>query len=314
VAAVLLVGGPVAAALLLRPGNGAAVPTLSSSTAAPLPAATAPNNASSGFPVPPRGAIVFSREMGPDALALGVVPRPRAVLVQASVVGPQARGAGGLDVRFAVGGAAAAGAACGPGCYRATVAMSGRPTAVEVDVRDGPSPTRWRVALPAAWPPRDAAALLVAAGKAWRALRSLSFHERLGSGLHLTVTSDWRIQAPDRLAYTIVGGGAGVIIGDRRWDRQPGSASWTPSPQQPVTQPIPFWVSATDAHVLGTATVQGRPVWRISFFDPGTPAWFTVSVDRATMRTLDLRMVTTAHFMHDVYGSFNAAPPVEPPR
>jgi hypothetical protein len=313
-AAVLLVGGPVTAALLLRPGNGSTAPAFSSSAAAPAPTATTPGKASSGFPAPPRGAVVFSRELGSDALALGVVPRPRAVLVQASVVGPQGRGASGLDVRFAVGGAVAVGAACGPGCYRATVATSGRPAAVEVDVRDGASPARWRAALPAAWPPRDATALLAAAGKAWRALRSLTFHERLGSGSHLTVTSDWRIQAPDRLEYEIVGGGAGVIIGDRRWDRQPGSASWVESPQQPLTQPIPFWVSVTDAHVLGTATVQGRPVWRISFFDPGTPAWFTVSVDRATMRTLDLRMVTTAHFMHDVYGSFNAAPPVEPPR
>jgi hypothetical protein len=313
VAAALLVGGPVAAALLLRPGNSSAVPTLASSTAAPSPGAAVPNNVSSGFPAPPRGAVVFSREMGPDALALGVVPRPRAVLVQASVVGPQARGASGLDVRFAVGGAVAAGAACGPGCYRARLATRGRPTAVEVDVRDGPSPTRWRVALPADWPPRDATALLMGAEKAWRALRSLSFHERLGSGLQHIVTSDWRIQAPDRLAYEIVGSGAAVIIGDRRWDRQPGSASWAQSQQQPVTQPVPFWVSVTDAHVLGTATVQGRAVWRISFFDPGTPAWFTVSVDRATMRTLDLHMVTTAHFMHDAYDSFNAAPPVKPP-
>ena len=298
--------------MLLRPGNGGPAPA--AATAEPVPARPSVPPSPAGFPAPPRGAVVYSREMGPDAFALAVVPRSGGILVQASVVGPQARGATGLDVRFTVGGAVATGTVCGPGCYRAAAAVGGRPAAVEVDVRNGPSPTRWRVALPAVWPPRDATALLARAGKAWRALRSLSFHERLGSGPHETVTSDWRIQAPDRLEYTIVGGGAGVVVGGHRWDRQPGSARWVRSPQQPLTQPLPFWVSVTDAHVLGTATVQGRPVWRISFFDPGTPAWFTVLVDRATMRTLDLHMVTTAHFMHDVYGSFNATPPVEPPK
>jgi hypothetical protein len=32
-----------------------------------------------------------------------------------------------------------------------------------------------------------------------------------------------------------------------------------------------------------------------------------------THRTLDLRMVATAHFMHDRLHSFNAVPPIRPP-
>jgi hypothetical protein len=81
-----------------------------------------------------------------------------------------------------------------------------------------------------------------------------------------------------------------------------------------VTQPVPLWVKVADAHVLGTTTMRGRPAWRVSFFDPGTPAWFEVVLDKATLRTLDLRMVTTAHFMHDVYRSFNSTPGVQAPR
>jgi hypothetical protein len=127
------------------------------------------------------------------------------------------------------------------------------------------------------------------------------------------VTSTWRVQAPDRVAYHVRGGWAGIIVGGRRWDRGPGGA-WTPSPQTPVTQPVPPWVSVADAHLLGTGTVRGRPVWRASFFDPGTPGWFSVVLDRRTLRTLDVRMVTTAHFMHDVFRSFDAAPPIRPPR
>jgi hypothetical protein len=52
----------------------------------------------------------------------------------------------------------------------------------------------------------------------------------------------------------------------------------------------------------------------VSFFDPKTPAWFTVVLDRQTLRTLDLRMVTTAHFMHQVYGAFDATPAIRMPR
>jgi hypothetical protein len=59
--------------------------------------------------------------------------------------------------------------------------------------------------------------------------------------------------------------------------------------------------------------VGGRPVWRISFFDPGTPAWFTIALDKQTLRTLDVWMIATAHFMHDAYGSFNSTKPIEPP-
>jgi hypothetical protein len=113
--------------------------------------------------------------------------------------------------------------------------------------------------------------------------------------------------------YQIDGGYAAVIIGKRRWDKAPGG-SWKGSPQLPITQPTPPWVSATNAHVLGTATVHGRPAWKISFFDPKTPGWFAVVLDRETLRTLDLRMVTTAHFMHEVYGSFDAAPEIRAPR
>jgi hypothetical protein len=121
------------------------------------------------------------------------------------------------------------------------------------------------------------------------------------------------MQAPDRLAYQVKDGWAGIIIGARRWDRPPGGR-WTTSPQAPVVQPVPFWVSAVDAHLLGTATVRGKPALRVSFFDPGSGAWFTVALERRTLRTLDLSMITNAHFMHDVYSSFDRSAPIRPPR
>ena len=301
--AVALVAAPIGAALALRPSAGAGA------TATPAPvasAAPAQPSVRAGFPAPPSGAVVFARQLGADALALGVVPEHGRVLVQASVLGSQGQGASGLPVSFAVGAARANGTACGPGCYRATLPYAG---AVDVVVRG----TRWHVALPTPWPAADANALVLHAGQAWRALQSVTYSERLASGPRRAVTSVWRVTAPDRIAYQVRGGWAGVIVGARRWDRPPGGR-WAASAQSPVTQPQPFWVSAVDAHILAAKTVRGRAVWEVSFFDPGTPAWFDVLLDRETLRTLELHMVTTAHFMHDVYGSFDTTPRVQPPR
>ena len=294
VGSIVLAAALIAAAFVFRPGTSAPA------AAAP---ATTPAAHRSRFPVPPRGAVVFSRQMGGEALALGVVAQGGHVLLQASVVGPQGTGVAGLDV--SLNGKRAS--ACGPGCYRATAA--GRPARVEVRVRS----TRWRVSLPAVWPPRDASALLVRAGRAWRSLHSLSFREQLASDRVHTTTSAWRIEAPGSVAYQVEGGWAGIVVGNRRWDRSPASKGWVASPQAPLTQPVPAWVRVADAHVLGTTILNGRQAWRISFFDPSIPAWFTLAIDRKTFRTLDSRMTATAHFMHDTYRSFNATPAIRPP-
>lgn len=299
-AAVLLVGGPVVVALAFRSNPGQP----SAPTEAAAPAATPGPPATTGFPVPPRGGVLYARQLGAEALALGVVPGRGNVLAQASVLSGQGKGVPGL--RVSLNGKPAAG--CGSGCYRATLA--GRPKSVTVHVRK----TDWRVALPAAWPPRDGTAIVDEATAAWRALDSLSFSEHLASDAVHSTTSAWRIQSPDRVAYRIAGGGPdGIIVGDRRWDRTTPDASWVETPQLRLTQPVPPWTAVEDAHVLGDETLRGHRVWRVSFFDPGTPAWFTVAIDRKTHHTLESRMVTTAHFMHDVYGSFDTTPAIRPP-
>ncbi len=60
--------------------------------------------------------------------------------------------------------------------------------------------------------------------------------------------------------------------------------------------------------------MNGREVWRISFVDPNVPAWFNVSIDKKTLRTLKLSMIAAAHFMHHVYGGFDEPQSIEPPR
>jgi hypothetical protein len=274
-------------------------------SAAPVAPAAAPVSAPAGpaFPSPPSGAVVFSREDGPDALALAVVPGKRPV-GQVSVVGGQGRGVDGLSVSLG----STRATPCGPGCYRATL-PSAHPRSVDVRIRGGDASMRWAVPMPATWPPPDASNLVARAGNVWRSLHSLAFFDRLGSDAAHVVVSHWVAVAPDRLAYRIPGGPSAVIVGGKRWDKMPGSR-WIESPQSlPVRQPVPVWQSATDAHVVG----ETAKAWRVTFFDPRTPAWFDIAVDKGTLRTTDLRMITTAHFMHERYGSFDAPLAIIPP-
>jgi hypothetical protein len=273
------------AALLLHGTLG----PVSSAAPAQVPVAPSPTP-TRRFPAPPAGAVVFAREDGPNALALAIT-KP---FVQVSVVGQQADGVSGLDVT--VNGRSTT--ACGAGCYRAPVSKA------LLDVRVGA--TRWRVAVP---PVRDATALVARATHVWRSLHSLAFSDRLGSDASHVVISNWRAVAPDRLAYAIPGGYSAVIVGDKRWDRAPGGR-WIESPQTALLrQPVPVWQSATDAHVVG----ETGTAWRITFYDPRTPAWFEITVDKRTTRTLDLRMTTTAHFMHEQYSGFDAPLSITPP-
>lgn len=274
-------------------------------------ASETPASANAVFPAPRPGAVVFSREAGPDALAVAVAPGRGRLGVQASIVGPDGLGVSGLTASFAVDGVAADGVACGAGCYRGTVPASARPRTVELRT-EGQLSTRWHIVLPRRWPPENAAQMLARARRVWRGLRSVSYAERLASSPVHVSTSQWRIQAPDRLAYQIVNGYSAVVIGNRRWDRAPGGR-WVRSPQQRLTQPTPLWTFARNAYVLGAARAYGRGALKVTFFDPRIPAWFTIALDRKTLRTLDARMVATAHFMHDAYRDFNATPEIHPP-
>jgi len=302
--------GPVQAAA--PPPSAPAAAPATTTTQAPASPPTSP--APAAFPTPPAGAVVFARAHGSNVLALAARPQGNRLLLQASVLGPQGNGVGGLTVSFTLEQRSAHAAACGAGCYRALLPTTTRPPrTVTVDVHGHTAPMQWRVALPRRWPPADAAALMTRAARVWRSLRSFSFRERLASDASHSVTSVWRAVAPDRIAYQVKGGYSGVIIGGRRWDRAPGGR-WVESSQTaPIRQPAPFWTSVTDAHVLGSATLQGHDTWRVSFFDPGTPAWFEVAIDKRTLHTLELFMFTTAHFMHDVYAGFDQAAGIRPP-
>jgi hypothetical protein len=268
-----------------------------------------------GYPVPPHGAVVLGAEAGRDVLGLSVVPGHGKIGLQASVVGIQGNGLKGLSVHFDVAGgsgqkATATGTPCGAGCYRASATI-GRPRSVVVRL-SGERPVSF--AMPATWPAPSAGALVARAGATWRKLSTIAFDDSLSDG-HVTLITKWKDIAPNRVQFAIEDdGGSGIIIGDRRWDKSRASNRWVESAQYPVHQPVPFWQSATDAHLLGTVTYHGRPAWKVSFFDlSGGPAWFTILVDKGTLHTMQLWMIAQDHFMHETYTAFNTPIQINPP-
>jgi hypothetical protein len=250
--------------------------------------------------------VVLAREAGTRALALAVVPGGAQPLTRVSVVTDQGAGQAGLDVAVAGTGLDP----CGTGCYQGNVAarkLSGR---VEVSLDHRTYPFQ----LPPSLNLSSGAATMARATRVWRALKTLVWHERLAASPTDALFTVYRAVAPDQLAYTISGRSSAIIIGEKRWDRSTPTARWVESPQQPpISQPTPFWASVTNARVLADGEVHGKPVWIISFFDPQTPAWFTAQVEKATGHTLVLEMTAAAHFMHHVYGPFDAPFELHPP-
>ena len=254
-------------------------------------------------PAPPRGAVVLAEEAGRRAVALAVQPRTLTATVIAPGGGPES----GLRVSFRVGGKSLPARTCGRGCYRA--AVSSVPSRVAIVLPSGSVSFR----VPSAT--RDGAALVARAARTIRGLRSLVYVESLRSGPKEGLVTTWSEAAPDKLTYQIHGGAAAVVIGTRRWDQNEPGGKWAESQSPVLRMPTPAWGGGvTNARVLGSATVNGHPVWIVSFATPSVPAWFTAWVEKGSDRTLQLRMTAASHFMFHRYTRFNAPLKIAPPR
>jgi hypothetical protein len=304
-ALVAVVVGVVAVVASSGSSGGVEVPGIS----AAAPAVGTP-------PRPPRGALVLAQGHGDLAVAIAARRAGSALRLTGTLVASDGTGLKGMRVRFVVDGRQLPAATpCGAGCYasaaplnepvsRVALALSGR----------GRSPSSVTFALPAHWPV-SAAPLLRGAEREFERLRSVVYHERLSSGPRVTSTSVWRTEAPDRLSYRTTSGNAGIVIGRRRWDLVVGGG-WKRSLQNPpLVMPSPPWADgAYDVYLLGGGRLGGRAVVRFSMFEPTTPAWYTVTLDRSSLRTLNVSMTAAAHFMQDRYVEFDAPRQIRPPR
>jgi hypothetical protein len=237
--------------------------------------------------------IVQGRESGDLAIALAVA-WPIAELVALNQDGKAVNG-----LRVVLGGIEAR--SCGDGCYGASLTPAGR-VRVSVDGRA----TTFRV--PAK--PSRADAIVTRATAAFRRLKSVEYIERLASSPRNRIVSNFTLESPNRLMYEIRGGADGVIIGTRRWDRAPGG-KWIPSPQDLTPQPEPIWAAG---HVTNAYLLETTPsIYVVSFMNPLAPAWFTITLDRRTLRPRSLRMTAPAHFMLHTYTGFNGPRKIRAP-
>jgi len=275
---VAIVGIVVAVAILteLAPGRKGS----RSLAAAPLAAALPPK-------LPPRDAVVDARELG--SLAIGIGREPRRTTV--TIIGPDATGVDGRDVR--VNGVTAT--RCGAGCYRAASPRGG-PLRISV----GGKTLTFDIAPSAP----DATALLARMTRAYRASRTIVFDETLASSPTNAQTTRFTVVAPHSLSYQTRGGGPGaIVINTRRWDRSTAGAPWQPTSQTPIDVTTPYWTQPTNAHLVAPDT--------ITFVDRRIPAFFRVTFKGS--RPTVSHMTAAAHFMTDRYVGFDVPAEVSPP-
>ena len=236
---------------------------------------------------PPPGTVVDAREWGSRDLAIA----RKGGVTTIQVVGPQGGAVNGLHV--VLNGRAAR--VCGRGCYRATTGTG----AVTVKI-GGRS---WRFDLPASAP--SGAARIAAAQKAFTQLKTVSLRQKLGSSPTVFSVANFVFVAPDKLRYEIEGGSQAVIVGRHRWDRVSASDGWTQSAQDRVDVMHVPWRRAIDAHVVAPDVV--------TFYDPGTRAWFRVTLQPATSLPTTVLMTGVSHFMVDRFSGFDAPATIAPP-
>lgn len=246
---------------------------------------------------------MLAQEAGERAVALAVEPKELTATVLGSSGGPES----GLKVSFRADGSTLPADPCGSGCYRASI--RGRPKSVDVVLPSGPVPFR----IPGSTGPGSA--IVARAARTVRGLRSLLYVESLRSGPKQGLVTTWSEARPGRLRYQIHGGAAAVVIGARRWDQEKPGGKWVESQSPVLHLPAPAWAGGvTNARVLGSTSVDGRPVWIVSFATPSVPAWFTAWIEKGTYRPLQLRMTAPAHFMFHRYEKFNAPLKIRAPR
>ncbi len=195
---------------------------------------------------------------------------------------------------------------CGTGCQR----FSSTGGSVRVALRDG---ARQRIAeLPAVWrnnASKRARTILERAQARMRELRGVRQIEQTTSGPGSYARTDYRLRAPDRLAYSTDRATESVVIANTSWFRTP-DIDWQ---RQDYGAGIPFstrrwfrWSNyARDVRLLGQWRRNGRRYAELALMDPGTPAWTRLTVALDSMHVVAERQISPGHFTTNTYSAFD---------
>jgi hypothetical protein len=201
---------------------------------------------------------------------------------------------------------------CGDGCRRFRLPPSARE--VEVAVRE--RGRRYATTLPAIWErggERRARALLRRAERTMRALDGVREVERLTSGPGTGARTEYRLRAPDRLAWETGRGVRSVVIGRRQWISQPGLGWREGDYGSGLAFKTRSWFAwsryAREVRLLSER--DGRAV--LALADEGTPVWFRLTVDLATHRVVAEQMIARARFLDTRFVDFGKRFEIEAP-
>lgn len=202
----------------------------------------------------------------------------------------------------------------GPGHWSFRV----RDSATTLRVAVGAGSDRGVAGLPARWKPdanRRARRILERAQSTMRELRSFRETERATSGLGRVGIVEYRVRAPNRMAYATDGGAANVMIGRRSWMKAPG-LDW-----QAATEALAFrsrtffrWTPYAQAvRLLKVGTAGGRRTAELALMDAGTPVWHRLTVDLATGRVRRASFVVRGQLTHRRFYAINRPLSIQPP-
>jgi copper transport protein len=215
---------------------------------------------------------------------------------------------------------------CGVGCTR--VALAGAPASLAVSVTA--SGRVYRVSLPIRYEPGaslEAQQILTRVERADRQLRSVAIYETLGSGTGAPEVTSYQVGMPDRFAYQLSHEGRPVsdtrIVGVHEWTRTAGARRWDPGvyggggPAFSAAGYLGWWTPFVgQAQLLSrtrTPSAERADIATVSRIAGLGTVWLRLAVDLKRDRIIGIRMITTAHFMTQSWGSFDAAPPISPP-
>jgi copper transport protein len=220
----------------------------------------------------------------------------------------------------------ASGGSCGEGCT--LLALSGFRPVLAVDVRGGGR--TYRVSLPIRYEPGASAVarrLLALVQSAQASVRSVAIRETLGSGVGASDVTTYDVGIPDRFAYRLSRDRHLVsdttIVGTHEWTRAAGQRRWQASvyggggPPFSAAGYLGWWAPFTGQPQLldrfRAGADERADVATVSRIPGLGTVWLQIAIDVTHRRVLHIGMITTAHFMTQTWGSFNAATPIEPP-
>lgn len=210
---------------------------------------------------------------------------------------------------------------CGAGCW--TFRLHGDPRSIAVSAPvDGHI---YATRLPARWisgarANQRARRILAGAQETMNGLRSVRQSERITSGPGSLAVTDYRLLAPDRMAYRTNLGRRVVVIGGREWSRSGGRGPWQTGRFRGGGPPFQTktWFAwtpyAESVRLLDISSPSGRRVAEIAFYEPGAPVWWRLRIDLSSRRAASGRLITEGHFMKQRYHAFDRPLRISPPR